>query len=204
MNKLNPKTLILALVILLLYGLDQATKAYAIHALGQVGAGVEIIENFFWFVYVENTGAAWGMGSGNNWFFIVLSIGALLVLGWMAWTRKFEGWFTRTGGVLLTAGILGNLTDRILHGAVIDFLDFHFHWGDWNYDYPVFNVADMCIVGAAICFVLGSFFLPDEESGQQPRNQPPSPSPRNPEDPTQDDPDASSNPSPSPGRAREQ
>jgi signal peptidase II len=157
------KTLLIILVILVLYGIDQATKLYAIHTLGRVGAGIEIIEDFFWFVYVENTGAAWGIASGNNAFFIILSLAALTVMGWMAWKRKFEGWFMKTGATLLTAGILGNLTDRIWHGAVIDFLDFHFHWGNWNWDYPVFNVADMCIVGAAICFVLGSFFLPEEE-----------------------------------------
>ena len=63
-------------------------------------------------------------------------------------------WTSRWAGALLVAGVAGNLTDRILHGHVVDFLDFILPWyGRW----PAFNVADSCICVAAGLFILGSF-----------------------------------------------
>ena len=61
---------------------------------------------------------------------------------------------TRVGAALLTAGILGNLTDRFLHGFVVDFLDVLLPWyGRW----PAFNVADSAICIAAVLFLISSF-----------------------------------------------
>jgi signal peptidase II len=61
---------------------------------------------------------------------------------------------TRLGAALLASGVLGNLTDRILHGYAIDFLDVILPWyGHW----PAFNVADSCICIAAVLFLISGF-----------------------------------------------
>jgi signal peptidase II len=87
----------------------------------------------------------------------LIGIAALLVVAWLAWTsRSLTSRLTGVAAGLIAGGALGNLSDRlfrgdrILHGAVIDFIDFQ-----W---FPIFNVADMAIdIGGAL-FVLGSVF----------------------------------------------
>ena len=67
---------------------------------------------------------------------------------------------TRLGAALLASGILGNLTDRLLHGYVVDFLDVILPWyGHW----PAFNVADSCICVAAFLFLISGFTAPKAE-----------------------------------------
>jgi signal peptidase II len=64
---------------------------------------------------------------------------------------------SRLGAALLASGIVGNLTDRLLHGYVVDFLDVILPWyGHW----PAFNVADSCICVAAFLFLISGFVAP--------------------------------------------
>jgi signal peptidase II len=98
---------------------------------------------FFELSYVENTGAAFGLGRGANGLFIAVSAVMIAVLA-----RQLRRWpkdavFLQAGGTLVLAGALGNLYDRVAYKYVVDFLYVH-HW-------PVFNVADSCItVGACL------------------------------------------------------
>ncbi|MBV9658422.1 MAG: signal peptidase II [Verrucomicrobia bacterium] len=118
--------------------------------------GRTVIAGFFNLVHVTNTGAAFSMFTNNNAAFIALSTVALLALGAL-WRYGFfaaSAW-SRAGFALLLAGVLGNLTDRLAHGAVIDFLQFDLHVPG-AHPWPSFNVADSCICLAAGCFVLGS------------------------------------------------
>ena len=90
----------------------------------------------------------------NNLFFVILSFSALIILALLTWKDVFVDWTSRWAGALLVAGVAGNLTDRLLHGHVVDFLDVILPWyGRW----PAFNVADSCICVAAGLFILGSF-----------------------------------------------
>ena len=136
-----------------LYLLDQLTKALVLTHIS-TDEMVPIIPGFFNLVQVHNTGAAFGMLKNNNLFFMVLSFGALTILAMLERKGAFVDWTLRWAAALLVAGVAGNLTDRILHGHVVDFLDFILpFYGRW----PAFNIADSCICIAAALFVLSSF-----------------------------------------------
>ena len=86
-----------------------------------------LVTDFFSLVSVTNTGAAFGSFRGNNTFFIAISSVALVVvLGLLLRARARDHWRDISLALLL-AGILGNLTDRLLYGHVIDFLLFDLH-----------------------------------------------------------------------------
>ena len=147
------------LLTLPLYILDQITK-FLVLANIPTHATIEVIPSFFNLVQVHNTGAAFGMLKDNNWFFIGLASVALIAVAVMAWRGCFLDTPTRLGAALLASGILGNLTDRLLHGYVVDFLDVILPWyGHW----PAFNVADSCICVAAFLFLISGFTAPKAE-----------------------------------------
>jgi len=125
--------------LLALFGADRVSKLWAQQWL--MPRGSFPVAPFFHFTYVENTGAAWGVMRGNNLILIAISIALLGGLCYMRRGWRDAGFFLRFGSVLVAAGALGNLYDRIAFGAVVDFLDFRI--------WPVFNLADSCIsVGA--------------------------------------------------------
>jgi len=141
-------------VALPLYLLDQLTKWLVLWNIS-TDEIVPVVPGFFNLVQVHNTGAAFGMLKNNNLFFIGLSSVALIVLVVLTRRGVFVDGYSRLAGALLASGVAGNLTDRLLHGHVVDFLDFILPWyGRW----PSFNVADACICVAAGLFILSSFF----------------------------------------------
>lgn len=135
------------------YLLDQVTKFLAFHYLPFLGA-VPIVHNFFYLVHVQNTGAAFGIFQDKNRSLIIVSLVALAVMGLLFVRGKFHTLLRQYGGSLFLAGILGNLTDRLLYGSVVDFLDFIFpFFGHW----PAFNMADSYICIATGLFIYSSF-----------------------------------------------
>lgn len=150
-----------------LYALDQWTKHLVLRHVPADGAAVHIIPKeggFFDIVNVTNTGAAFGSFKGNNTFFIGLSIFALFVVVMLLVRhRSRDPWRDVSLGLLL-AGILGNLTDRVLHGHVIDFLLFNLHLPKAD-PWPAFNVADSCICIAVVFFIIHSFRSTKENHG---------------------------------------
>jgi signal peptidase II len=134
------------------YILDQVTKALVLKYIGMDDV-IPIIPGFFNLVQAHNTGAAWGMMSGNNGLFMVLLIGAFIGVSILWKKGVFKDIWTRVAAALLLAGIAGNLTDRIMHGFVVDFLDFILPWYG---HFPSFNVADSCICVAAGLFIISS------------------------------------------------
>jgi signal peptidase II len=144
----------IAFLAVIFYLLDQITKFVVLQRI-PFEDSIPIIPGFFNLVHVRNTGAAFGILQDSNRFFIGLSITALVVIGYLLFRRIFATPVTRFGAGLLLAGIAGNLTDRLLHGSVVDFLDFILPiYGHW----PAFNVADSCICIAAILFIYSSLF----------------------------------------------
>ncbi len=135
-----------------LYALDQATKALVTCHLAP-GARIEVVPGFFDLFHIHNTGMVWGLMRGHNAFFIAFALCALVVLAGLAFRGVFRDPWSRAGLLLLLPGIAGNLTDRLLHGHVIDFLFFHAGRFEW----PAFNVADSCISLAVVCFIVASF-----------------------------------------------
>jgi signal peptidase II len=139
-----------------LYLLDQWTKQMVLRFIGPDEPRV-LISDFFSLVNVTNTGAAFGSFRGNNTFFVVISSVALVVVfGLLLRARTHDRWRDLSLALLL-AGILGNLTDRLLYGHVIDFLLFDLHV-PYAHPWPAFNVADSCISVAVVLFIIHSFW----------------------------------------------
>lgn len=128
------------------FALDRISKVLARRLL--VEHPVQLLP-FFRLNYVENTGAAFGMMQGGNW---ILAGVMVAIIGYVLYSWRelcSQGKLVRWGCVLILAGALGNLYDRITLGYVVDFLDF-LVW-------PVFNVADSAITVGGGLFVLSLF-----------------------------------------------
>ncbi len=139
-----------------LYALDQWTKLMVLRSISPDEPRA-VVPDFFNLVNVTNDGAAFGSFRGNNTFFIVISaIAFLVVLALLVQQRPPDVWRDASLALLL-AGILGNLTDRLLYGHVIDFLLFDLHM-PYAHPWPAFNVADSCISIAVTLFVIHSFW----------------------------------------------
>jgi len=139
---------------------DRATKAL-IESRTTEGWHHELIRNFIYLVHSENPGIAFSMfaNSQSPWLriaLISLSLIFIAALAWMLVTSKSVTWRSLGGLSLLIGGAAGNLTDRILHGAVTDFFEV------WigSYRYPAFNVADSSITIGAILVLLDVLFPP--------------------------------------------
>lgn len=144
-----------------LYALDQLTKWLVLRFVSLDDFHV-IIPNFFTVVHVTNDGAAFGSFKNNNLFFIVLSCAAFVfVLALLLRRTKTRDPLRDISLALLFSGIMGNLTDRFLHGHVIDFALFDLHV-PFAHPWPAFNVADSCIFVAVFCFIAHSFRKPKE------------------------------------------
>lgn len=133
---------------------DAVTKELAAGLLGARGVSVAVVPGFFDLAYVENRGCAWGMFQGQVWPLAVFAVVALAALLWKRKSVFGEGRCAACAEVLLYAGILGNLVDRVFRGHVIDFLDFHWRAA---YHFPCFNLADVFITAAAGLIILCSF-----------------------------------------------
>jgi signal peptidase II len=138
-----------------LYALDQLTKQLVLRSLNPYEASI-VVPDFFSLVNVTNTGAAFGSFKGNNTFFVIISLVALVVVTILLLRRQRADLWRDVSFALLLAGILGNLTDRLFYGHVIDFLLFNLHirYAD---PWPAFNVADSCISIAVVLFIIHSF-----------------------------------------------
>lgn len=107
-----------------------------------INTPIKIINNFFYLTYVTNKGAAWSILNGSRLLLIFLAIMALIAIYiFFIRNQKLKTIEYITYG-LLVGGIIGNLIDRVIYGYVIDYLDFYI----FNYDFPIFNIADICIV----------------------------------------------------------
>lgn len=148
---------LLLFVSLPLYLLDQATKHYIVTHYELNGDETTVVPGFFWLHHTANTGVAFGMGNGQwwaNYLFGFVALAAAVMITLLSKKGAFPGPFSRTAAALLYAGIAGNFTDRMLHGYVVDFLRFDLKVMMW----PSFNVADSCVVVAAILLAASSFF----------------------------------------------
>ncbi len=152
-----------------LYALDQATKLWIVNHFVLYDDRRTVIPGFFDLVYWANTGAAFSAFTGKNTFFIVLSIVAFIGLIFFYAKGAFADRLSRWAVALLLAGILGNLTDRFLHGHVVDFLLFDLHVRFAN-PWPAFNVADSCICTATGLFILAA--LTDKPKTAAPAGDP--------------------------------
>ncbi len=148
-----------AFFVFALVSIDQITKFYAVKHL--VGEGsISIIPNLINFVYVENTGAAFGMLSGNSYLLSFVSLIITVALIYIIVNKDKYFTFKRIDYVLLLilSGAIGNFIDRHFRRFVVDFIDFDFM------NFAVFNVADMYVViGSILMCIIVLFFEKEEE-----------------------------------------
>ena len=139
-----------SIVFLAIVLLDQLSK-FLMRANFREGEHLKILP-FFQLSLVQNTGAGFGILKDMNLFLMLFSIVVLLILLYLY--QKEQNLHMRYSMVILAAGIVGNLVDRILIGSVTDFLDF-LVW-------PVFNVADMAISSSVIAMCYFVFFKKED------------------------------------------
>ncbi len=137
-------------VITLAILLDQVTKAWASSTLKVIP--VSIIPGFFNLTYVENRGIAFGMFAHHGLLVGLFVVGLALVALYYARGMNWASLEPNIVGGCLCGGALGNLLDRFRLGYVVDF--FHVYRYSWNFDWPVFNVAD-----SLICLSVGWIVL---------------------------------------------
>jgi signal peptidase II len=140
--------LILAIIIILA---DQFTKTLIIgyYKLGDSTP----VTSFFNIVRAHNTGAAFsflaGAGGWQRWFFTGIGAVATIFILWMLRSHHAQKLFAFALACIL-GGAIGNVVDRLLHGYVVDFLDFYYR--GWHF--PAFNIADSAITVGACCLIL--------------------------------------------------
>ncbi len=140
------------LIISLIIIADQYSKLYLISYLKTRPSYIIEVTSFFDIVYAWNYGASFGLFKQyyqySNYAFIALnSLIVSLLLGLIIRARSG---FEYIPFSLIVGGALGNIIDRVMHGAVFDFLYFHYN----NYHFPVFNIADSFIsIGAGLYFL---------------------------------------------------
>ena len=133
--------------------LDQLTKAWVLSSLPEYQP-IPVIEGFWNWYRTYNTGAAFSFlsdaGGWQQYFFIVLAFAICGLLAfWLARTPRGD-WRTALPFALVIGGAIGNVIDRVQHGHVIDFIQWHYRGFFW----PAFNIADAAIVGGAIGIAL--------------------------------------------------
>lgn len=134
---MNYGIIIISIFILLI---DQVTKALASIYL-TLNKSIDIITNFFSLTLTNNYGAAFGIFKYSNTLLIIATLIILIIL--YKYMHSFKkNMRNKIAFGFILGGVFGNLIDRIIKGYVIDFLDFKI----FNYDYPVFNIADIAIV----------------------------------------------------------
>ena len=126
--------------------LDQITKIFTLKFLLPKGT-IKLLP-FFSLTYVENTGSAFGLFQNANLFLLIISFLILFLM--IKWRKDILplGILAKYGYLMIFAGALGNIYDRIFLGHVVDFLDFHV--------WPVFNIADsaICVGATFIAFAI--------------------------------------------------
>jgi len=129
--------------------LDQWTKHWATDHLA-FRDPVRIIGDLVRFTYTRNSGIAFGMFAGKSFPFYIFSVVAAVAVFWL-WSRHPKLPLARQWSLaLILGGAIGNLIDRVRNGEVVDFI--LLSWG--GHEFPVFNVADMCVTCGVILFAL--------------------------------------------------
>lgn len=143
-----------------MYALDQVTKQWVIRVF-EYRESLNILP-FFNLSYARNYGAAFSFladaGGWQKWFFTAIALAVSVMLVWWLRQCKRAQVLLPVAFCLILSGAIGNVTDRLIYGYVIDFLDFYYQ--QWHY--PTFNVADSAIFVGAALLIYDAFTNKDE------------------------------------------
>jgi len=143
-----------ALTAVLLVAVDQLIKFVIDKNVVYQTESIPVIDNFFSIVHWHNTGGAWGVMSDYTWVLTVLTLVACCFFVYLIICSKAV--LANISFVLVLSGAVGNVIDRIRLGYVIDYLNFYNLFG---YDFPAFNLADICVVSGCIGLIICIFFV---------------------------------------------
>ncbi len=146
-----------------LVGLDQLTKWLAVVYLKN-GEPLVLIPKILQLSYTENEGAAFGMLEGGRWFFVALTAIIMIALSLFVLCGRFRCYrMFNISAVLILAGGIGNLIDRVVQGYVVDMIEVTL------VSFPLFNVADCCVViGSVLLLIFFLFFYEDKTPTEVP------------------------------------
>lgn len=131
-------TIIISIILLCI---DQISKLLVVNLLTKTDS-ITIIKNFFYLTYINNDGAAFSILVGKRIFLILIAVLVIVMLIRYIKKNNTQNKLELVSISLIIGGSLGNLMDRVVRGYVIDFLDFKI----FNYNFPIFNLADTFIV----------------------------------------------------------
>jgi len=155
---MNTKYIIIIIVTLPVIVLDQLSKVY-IQKTMKLHQTIKVIDGLFDITYVLNKGAAFSFLADKPEgftipFFVIVSVIAIGIIGFLFYKTEKSDYVSLIAFALLLGGSIGNLIDRIRHGAVTDFLDFYIQ----QYHWPAFNVADSAITTGISLFLFTQVF----------------------------------------------
>jgi len=157
--------------------LDQLSKKWAsaellFNEITQTGLPVYVMPSINW-IMAHNYGASFGFlsdaGGWQRWFFVVLAlVVSVVIVFWLKGLTRNDKWLA-VALTLILGGAIGNVIDRALYGYVIDFVQFYYESSDGSClpgfyftgtqcNWPVFNIADMAIVGGAVLLIIDGIF----------------------------------------------
>ena len=139
-------TIIISIILLCI---DQISKLLVVNLLTKTDS-ITIIKNFFYLTYINNDGAAFSILVGKRIFLILIAVLVIVMLIRYIKKNNIQNKLELVSLALIIGGSLGNLMDRVVRGYVIDFLDFKI----FNYNFPIFNLADTFIVMGVILLLL--------------------------------------------------
>ena len=170
MQKTTPNALPWLAVSALVIILDQLSKAWVLASLPEYTA-IPVIDGFWNWYRTYNTGAAFSFlsdaGGWQKYFFVVLAVAIAGLLGYWLSKAPRRDWKTALPYALVIGGAIGNVIDRLLHGHVVDFIQWH--WRD--YFWPAFNIADAAIVGGAVGIAVYGLFAGAREKSTAARRE---------------------------------
>lgn len=129
--------------------LDQWTKVWATNNLA-FHEPIRVVGDLVRFTYTRNSGIAFGMFAGQSFPFYIFSIVAAVAVVWLWWRHPQLPKLRQWSLALILGGAIGNLIDRLRFGEVTDFILLSWR----GHEFPVFNVADMCVTFGVILFAL--------------------------------------------------
>lgn len=141
--------IIIIIISIILLCIDQISKLLVVNLLTKTDS-ITIIKNFFYLTYINNDGAAFSILVGKRIFLILIAVLVIVMLIRYIKKNNIQNKLELVSISLIIGGSLGNLMDRVIRGYVIDFLDFKI----FNYNFPIFNLADTFIVIGVILLLL--------------------------------------------------
>ncbi len=142
------------ILVVALVAIDQLVKHWVTATIA-LGTSHVVVPGLLAITNLHNNGAAWSILQGQQWFFAIISVVAILIVVYLMvrWRHQVP---LMVGLALILAGTLGNFIDRLMNGYVVDMFELLF------INFPVFNVADSCLTIGVLILIIAILREDDE------------------------------------------